>query len=72
MAVKSPIVLFEPSAKRRNSELLGAATITGTADLSDPESQRVLTAAARAVARELGRQAARDYFAELIKRAVLP
>lgn len=36
------------------------------ADFSDFESQRVLTAAARAVARELGREAAREYFAELI------
>jgi hypothetical protein len=35
-------------------------------DFSDPESQRVLAAAARGVARELGRQAAREYFAELI------
>ena len=37
------------------------------ADFSDPESQRVLTLAARAVARELGREAAREYFAELIR-----
>lgn len=36
------------------------------ADFSDHESQRVLAAAARAVARELGREAAREYFAELI------
>ena len=36
------------------------------ADFSDVESQRVLAAAARAVARELGREAAREYFAELI------
>ena len=35
-------------------------------DFSDPESQCVLAAAARAVARELGREAAREYFAELI------
>ena len=39
------------------------------ADFSDPESQRVLTAAARAVAYELGRNAAREYFAELIHKA---
>ena len=37
------------------------------ADFSDLESQRVLAAAARAVARELGREAAREYFAELIR-----
>ena len=35
----------------------------GEADFSDPESQRVLAAAALAVARELGRQAAREFFA---------
>jgi hypothetical protein len=38
------------------------------ADFSDAESERVLTAAARAVARELGREAAREFFAELIGR----
>ncbi len=32
------------------------------ADLSDVESQRVLTVAAHAVAGELGRQAAREFF----------
>ena len=36
------------------------------ADFSDRESQRVLAAAACAVAHELGREAAREYFAELI------
>jgi len=36
------------------------------ADFSDLQSQRVLMAAARAVARELGREAAREYFVELI------
>jgi hypothetical protein len=36
------------------------------ADFSDLESQRVLAAAARAVARELGREAAREYVAKLI------
>jgi hypothetical protein len=38
-------------------------------DFSDRESQRVLTAAAAAVARELGREAAREYFAELLGKA---
>ena len=38
-------------------------------DFSDAESQRVLTAASRAVARELGREAAREYFAKLIGRS---
>lgn len=36
------------------------------ADFSDRESQRVLAAAASTVARELGREAAREYFSELI------
>lgn len=35
-------------------------------DFSDVESQRVLNAAAAAVAFELGREAGREYFAELI------
>ena len=38
-------------------------------DFSDVESQRVLAAAARAVARELGREAAREYFAEVIGKS---
>ena len=38
------------------------------ADFTDAESQRVLTAAARAVARELGREAAREHFADLLGR----
>jgi hypothetical protein len=41
-----------------------ANAVTPPADFSDPESQRVLAAAARAVAVQLGRQAAREYFAE--------
>lgn len=39
------------------------------ADFSDPESQRVLTAAARAVAGELGRQAAREEFDRILATA---
>lgn len=35
-------------------------------DFSDVESQRVLTLAACAVARELGREAAREYFTQVI------
>ena len=42
------------------------------ADFRDLESQRVLAAAARAVARALGREAAREYFAELIGRPKAP
>ena len=36
-------------------------------DFGDTESQRVLRAAAGAVAREIGRRAAREYFDELIR-----
>jgi hypothetical protein len=45
---------------------LAATESVPAADFSDLESQRVLAAAARAVARELGREAAREYFAKLI------
>ena len=38
------------------------------ADFTDPESQRVLDAAARAVARELGRQAARELWDQAARR----
>ena len=43
-----------------------------TADFADPESQRVLAAAARAVARGGTDQAAREYFAELISARRFP
>ena len=54
---RSPLTLVEPSPVRP------------LADFSDRDSQGVLRAAAEAVARELGRQAAREYFAELIGRS---
>src|SRR5262249_30192442 len=43
------------------------SSLTGAqaADFSDPESQRTLSSAALAVAYELGREAAREYLAEL-------
>jgi hypothetical protein len=41
-------------------------------DFTDPESQRALSVAARAVARELGRQAAREHFAALLDKARCP
>ena len=41
-------------------------------DFSDVESQRVLTLAACAVARELGREAAREYFAQLVGKPKAP
>ena len=54
-----------PRAARRPLTLVDAKSIRPT-DFSDVESQRVLTVAARAVARELGREAAHEYFAQLI------
>ena len=39
------------------------------ADFRDPESQRVLSAAASALVRELGRQAAREHFAAVLARS---
>jgi hypothetical protein len=48
------------------SERQPASPPDGLTDFSDVKSQRVLAAASMAVARELGRQAARDYFAELL------
>lgn len=50
---------------RRPLTLVDMKSVRPT-DFSDLESQRVLAAAALAVARELGREAAREYFAELI------
>lgn len=44
---------------------LASRPATGV-DCADAQSQRVLAAATRSVARELGREAAREYFAELI------
>ena len=55
---KPPIVPLASAKRRRDA---GVSEATG-ADFNDPESQRVLAAAAGAVARELGRQAAREYF----------
>ena len=52
-SARHPLTLVEPKS-------------APLADFSDVESQRVLTLAARAVARELGREAAREYFAQLI------
>ena len=63
--------------RRRRSRMIRAARAAtrswphvdtesvSAADFSDPESQRVLAAAARSVAAELGRQAARELFAKV-------
>lgn len=53
---------------RRTKVHMSAALV----DFNDRESQRVLVAAASAVARELGREAAREYFAELIGKPKVP
>ena len=50
---------------RRRVPLAGSESAP-LADFRDPESQRVVAAATYAVARELGRDATREYFAELI------
>ena len=55
-----------PTRSARRPLTLVETKAVQPADFSDLESQRVLTTAARAVARELGREAAREYFAELI------
>jgi hypothetical protein len=65
IGAKSPIVPFVPSPKRSSGDL-SAAPAVPPVDFSDRESQRVLSVAAKAVARELGRQVAREYFADLI------
>jgi hypothetical protein len=65
MDAKSTIIPFSPPPKRPRHDVSETPAVHAT-DFSDAESQRVLTAAACAVARELGRQAAREYFAELI------
>ena len=57
---KKPIIPEAPTAQALSGH---------PADFSDPESQRVLSAAASAVARELGRQAAREHFAEVLARS---
>jgi hypothetical protein len=53
------------SARRRVAVV--ETTVDTPADFADRESQRVLSAAARAVAHELGRAAAREWFAEWIR-----
>ncbi len=61
-----------PSASARAAGTLAAwiapvaAPHVDPVDFSDRESRRVLAAAARAVAYELGREAAREHFAEWI------
>jgi hypothetical protein len=68
MGAKSTIVPFVRPPKRPRHDVSDTPAVHAT-DFSDGESQRVLAAAARVVARELGRQAAREYFAELIGKS---
>lgn len=62
MSARKPRVLKTPS--RREDRAVHKAT----GDFSDIDSQRVLDAAARAVARELGRQAARELWEMAARR----
>ena len=54
-SVQRPLTLVEGESVR-------------VADFTDAESRQVLATAANALARELGREAARQYFTELISR----
>jgi hypothetical protein len=58
-----------PIGRRESSPEEDAAWADRPVDFSDPESQRVLRAAARAVAYELGRQAGGEYFAEVLRQS---
>ncbi len=65
MGAKAPIVVpFASRSTRSRGDVSESATAAAIADFRDPESQRVLAAAARDVAYELGRAAARNWFAE--------
>lgn len=66
IAAKTSIVPFTSRSTRLRDDVSESATAAVIADFSDPESQRVLAAAACSVAHELGRAAAREWFAESI------
>jgi hypothetical protein len=72
MSPKSSVIAFYPAplaaAQPRARDAQGVSDDGASADFHDAESQHVLTEAAAAVARELGRQAAREYFAELMRQ----
>jgi hypothetical protein len=70
MATKSSIVAFRsPStaAEARVRDSRQQADGKGRTDFRDAESQSVLARAAVAVAHELGREAAREYFKHLVQ-----
>jgi hypothetical protein len=60
--------MSQVSRGRRRPLSLKRANPGDRADFTDAESQRVLSAAAVAVARELGRQAARECFMQSIEK----
>lgn len=60
MSATSPVLVFRPGHTPEPADVRRA-------DFSDPESQRVLSDAARALAEELGRQAAREWFAQMTR-----
>jgi hypothetical protein len=68
MGAKFTIVPFVRPPERPSLDVSDTPAVHAT-DFSDGESQRVLAVAACAVARELGRQAAREYFAELVGKS---
>lgn len=62
------VVVSRPvDATRHQLPMDLAPPIESGVDFADADSQRVLTAAAREVARALGREAAREYFADLTR-----
>jgi hypothetical protein len=70
MSTKVRIVPFAPRSKRSSADVMDATlSVAETEDCSDHESQRVLIAAARIVAYELGCEAAREYFADLTNKS---
>ena len=69
---KSSIVAFRSAqpataAELRTREARRPIDADGSMDFSDAESLRVLDAAAQALASELGRQAAREFWAVLVR-----
>lgn len=60
-ARKPRLVPAKPSPRMEEADVLDRLV-----DFSDSESERVFSSTARAVAGELGRQAAREYFAEVM------
>jgi len=69
MSAKSTVLAFRPGPSSMETRIenarLGMIEASVSADFQDEESQRVMRAAAIAVAGELGRQAARELFASM-------